>query len=70
MRLNYSISTERNNKMNKVNLAKAMTKNKKCLGYVWRVGKNLPKKLVLFGLLNYGQAKKEPKTLLKKSKRY
>ena len=27
--------------MNKVNLAKAMTKNKKCLGYVWRVGKNL-----------------------------
>lgn len=27
--------------MNKVNLAKAITKNKKCIGYVYRVGKNL-----------------------------
>lgn len=32
---------ERNNKMKQVNLAKAITKNKKCIGYVWKVGKNL-----------------------------
>ena len=27
--------------MNKVNLARAICKNKKCIGYVWKVGKNL-----------------------------